>query len=211
MHAMRTALLVLLACTSTAYAGLDCEEAATMKSIEAFAKSKKSPPGEYDWVCLQWATPKLKPRIEAACTKILDRDGIAANPCVIAAASAGFAKLGAHDIFAAVVELPEDPVESAGGVTLTKTNLLGRMGDARGVQVIREMWTAAQPRADAREKKKRSMTEWSAWRQSAAFALGLIGGPDEIAFLEAQIKATKDKGVARECKNAIAAIKKRSP
>jgi hypothetical protein len=146
-------LLVLLACTQTAYAGLDCEEAATIKSIEAFAKSKQSPPGEYDWVCLQMASPALAPRIEAACTKILDRDGVAANPCVIAAAAAGFAKLGAHDLFAAVVELPEDPIESAGGVTLTKT----------------------------------------------------------IAFLEAQIKMTKDKAVARACRNAIAAIRKRNP
>jgi hypothetical protein len=204
-------LLVLLACTQTAYAGLDCEEAATIKSIEAFAKSKQSPPGEYDWVCLQMASAALAPRIEAACTKILDRDGVAANPCVIAAAAAGFAKLGAHDLFAAVVELPEDPIESAGGVTLTKTILLGRMEDPRGVQVIRDMWTAAQPRANAREKKKRSMAEWSAWRQSAAFALSAIGGVEEIAFLEAQIKMTKDKAVARACRNAIAAIRKRNP
>jgi hypothetical protein len=211
MHAMRIALLVVLASARVAYAGLDCDEAVSIKSIEAFAKSKKSPPGEYEWICLQWVSPKLAPRIEAACTKILDRDGIAANPCVIVSANAGFAKLGTHDIFAAVVALPEDPVESTGGVTLRKTHLLGNMGDARGAPVIREMWTTAQPRADAREKKKRSMSEWSSWRQSAARSLGLIGGPDDVAFLEAQIKATKDKHVARECKNAIAAIQKRNP
>ena len=211
---MRTTLHFIVAITltliGTAHAGLDCEESATIKSIEAFAKRKQATPGEYDFLCLQMMTSaKIKPRVEKACTTILDRDGIENNPCVIAVAAQGITTLGLHDIFAAVLLLREDPVESAGGVGWTKTALLGKMNDARGIAVIRDMWTAAQSRADARENKKRSMTDWSSWRQSAAHALGLLGGTDEITFLETQRAATKDKGVARACKAAIAVIKAR--
>jgi hypothetical protein len=201
--------LVLVGFAGVARAGLDCDEGETVKRIEAFARSAKAKPEEYDFLCLSFSTPKMKRRIENACTKILDRDP-KHQGCAIAVAAQGTAVLGKHDIFAMVVAMREDPVEYDGSIGFSKTMLLGNLGDVRGITVIREMWTAAQPRADAREKKKRSMVDWSSWRQKAAVSLGQLGGADEVTFLEQQAAATKDKGVARACREAIAAIKKRT-
>jgi len=83
------------------------------------------------------------------------------------------------------------------------------MGDPRGVALVVDAWKAAIPRAEEREKRRDSMQGWSVWRQSAAEALGMIGGKDEIPFLEEQAKATKDIFVAKACRDAIAAIQKR--
>jgi hypothetical protein len=188
-----------------------CDDHDPMTAVEAFAKRKTSAPGEYDFLCIQMAAPTLRARIEKACLAILDRDGEKANPCIIAAAAAGFAKLGDHDIVAAVLELPEDPVEPAGGMTLGRTLLLGRTGDLRGAPVVRKMWEDAIPRAAAREKKRRSLAGWSAWRQVAAEALGKLGRPDDATFLDAQAAATKDKYVAKACRAGAAAIRARQP
>jgi hypothetical protein len=64
--------------------------------------------------------------------------------------------------------------------------------------------------AEAREKRHREMASWSGWRQRAAQAIGVLGGKSEIPFLEEQAKATKDKHVAKACRDAIAAIEKRT-
>jgi hypothetical protein len=206
---MRVAIVLLMLIAGTAHAGLDCDEAAVMKSIERFAKNKKATPDEYDFLCLSWASPKLKPRIERACTAIMDRDGAKNNPCIVAVAQQGIAKLGDHDIFAGVLEMKENPIESSGGVGYTKTQLLGMMGDVRGAKIIVDEWTAAIPKAAAREKKKREMASWSGWRQRAAEALGKLGGESEATFLEEQAAATKDKHVKKACLDAKAAIEKR--
>jgi len=203
-------LLLLVAVAAPARAGLDCDDNASMTAIERFARTKARSPGEYDFLCVQFAAPALKPRIERACQTLLDRDGLANHPCVVAAAAAGFAKLGDHDIFTAIAKLADDPVDSAGGVGWVKTQLLAMMGDPRGAQVIVEMWKAAIPRAAAREKRKREMASWSGWRQRAAEALGTLGGPDDATFLEAQARATKDRHVAKACRAAAAAIAKRT-
>jgi hypothetical protein len=180
-----------------------------MKEIEAFAKVKtKDGDQSYGWLCVELDAPRFKKRIERACRVILDRDGMK-SPCATLAGAAGIAMLGKHDIYAFATERPDDPIKYGGGPAVTKTVMLGRMGDPRALPVLLETWKAAIPRAEEHEKRRRSMAGWSVWRQHAAEALGALGGPDEIAFLDEQAKATKDRFVANACRNAIKAIEKR--
>lgn len=198
---------------SHAWAGLDCDSETAVKDIEAAAKDKaKAADAErnYSFLCAEGLDAKWKPRIGKACEKILDRDGEKGNPCVVVAASAGFAKLGKHDLFELVGKIAEDPIEFEGGVGFRKTDLFATMGDPRGVAAIIDMWKAAIPRAEVREKKHRqSMADWSSWRQGAALNLGKIGDADAKAFLEEQAKATVDTHVRDACNDAAAAIAKR--
>jgi hypothetical protein len=205
--------VLLLALVTPAYAGLDCDDDASIKDLEAFAKTKTDAvingPNNYSWLCVSGGSPKLKPRIAKACEKILDRDGEKHNNCIIVAASAGIVTLGKHDIFALVGTLDEDPIEFAGGVGWTKTALYGQLADPRGAAIVTQMWKDAIPRADKREKRHGNMTDWSSWRQSAARTLATIGDADTKTFLEQQADATVDKAVRRECLDAAAKIGKR--
>ena len=207
-------LSLVLAAAHDAFAGACInayENDMAMEGIEAFAKDRKSGPRveELNWDCAETDAIRLKARIERACRVILDRDG-SKSPCARLAAVAGFAQLGKHDIYTLALNLPEDPVawESVQGIT--RVTMLGRMGDPRGVKVILETWNAAMPRAEQSAKRHDRMQAWSLWRQQAAAALGAIGSPAEIAFLDAQAKATQDTYVAKECRKAIAAIEKRA-
>ena len=208
---LRLALLLIL--VAPAYAGLDCDENEAIQDLEAFAKTKVGAkiddPNNYNWLCVEGVSPKLKPRIEKACLKILDRDGEKNNECVTVAAAAGIITLGKHDIFALVGKLDEDPIEFAGGVGWTKTALYERLGDPRAEPIVMEMWKTAIPRAEAREKRHRSMTDWSSWRQHAAATLGAVGDADAQRFLDEQAEATVDTAVRRACTEAAAKIAKR--
>jgi HEAT repeat protein len=199
---------VIFTLAAPAYAGFDCDDEPAIKSLEAFAKDK-SQREQVSWLCVELGAEHLKPRIEKACKKILDRDGEKNNECVVAAAAAGFGKLGDHDIFALVGKLPEDPIEFAGGIGFSKAELYERIGDPRGAQILTEAWKQAMPRADVREKRHRSMVDWSSWRQHTAKALGGLGDADTRDFLEAQAKATKDTHVRDACITAAQAIVKR--
>lgn len=205
--------LVMTLAASRAWAGLDCDPETAVKDVEAAAKDKaKAAEAErnYSFLCSEGLPAKWKPRIGKACEKLLDRDGEKNNPCVVVAASVGFVTLGKHDLFELVGKLPEDPIEYDGGVGFRKADLYAAMGDPRGVAAIEDMWKAAIPRAEAREKKHRqSMADWSSWRQGAALNLGKLGDADAKAFLEEQAKATVDTHVRDACTDAAAAIAKR--
>lgn len=206
--------VLALASARTADAGacLSAEEADEgMASIEAYAKAKaRSEERErnYQWLCVELDAQRLRRRIERACRVILDRDGLE-SPCATIVAAAGVAQLGKHDLYAWAAERLEDPLTYGADLGSTRIQVLGLMGDPRGLPALLDAWKAAIPRAAAREKHRRSMMGWSAWRQDAARSLGALGGKDEIAFLDEQAKATKDSFVARACRDAIAAIEKR--
>lgn len=206
-------LVILLAFARPALAGLDCDPETAVKDIEAAAKDKakvEDADRNYSFLCSEGLPAKWRPRIGKACEKILDRDGDKTNPCIVVAASNGFAKLGKHDLFELVGKIAEDPIESEGGVGYRKCDLYAAMGDPRGVAAIIDAWKAAIPRAEAREKKHRqSMADWSSWRQDAAMNLGKIGDADAKAFLEEQAKATVDTHVRDACNDAAAAIARR--
>jgi hypothetical protein len=205
---MRLAVsLSLWLSATTAHAGLDCDPKAEIAELEAFAKDKAADP-EQIWFCLPGSDPSLKPRVDKACTSILKRDGDK-SPCVRVAAAAGIAKLGDRDLVPLVAALEEDPIEESGGFGYYRATLLARIGDPRGAKLIVDWWKAAQPRADAREKKRREMASWSSWRRFAAEALGTLGGAEDQAFLEDQAKATRDKYVAQACRDGAASIAKR--
>jgi hypothetical protein len=206
-------LLVMLLTAGTARAGLFCDPESALADIEAAAKDKAKlvdVDRNYAYLCAENLAAKWRPRLGKACEKLLDRDGEKDNTCVFVAASNGFTKLGKHDVFALVGKLHEDPIEIEGGVGMGKTDLYAAMGDPRGVTAIMDMWKAAIPRAEAREKKHRqTMADWSAWRQGAAANLGKIGDADAKSFLEEQAKATVDTHVRDACNDAAAAIAKR--
>jgi hypothetical protein len=187
-----------------------------LKRLEAFAarKAKQRPvrdsnvDGDRGWLCVELA---MANDAIAACTKVLDRDG-ETGECVLILAAGGVTKVGDHDIFALVSKLPEDPLESPGGLTWTRTALYGTMKDPRGAAAIVEMWKAAIPRADVREHKQgRSMADWSGWRKNAAAILGALGDGEDEAFLLEQAGATKDKYVEKACRDAAETIAKRLP
>lgn len=208
-------VLIVLSLARTAYAGMCNDGDEIMIRIEAFAKNGSKAKAQAieelsGWLCIEEGAPLYKARIERACRAILDRDGIK-SPCAYLAAAAGFAKLGGHDLFTAALDPPDDPLayRSNVGFGVTRTQVLGRMGDPRGAAVIVERWKAATPRAEQQAKRRHVMMSWSVWRQDAAASLGAVGGKDDIAFLDEQAKATKDRFVAKACRDAIAAIEKR--
>lgn len=208
-------VMIVLTLARTAYAGMCSEADEVMKRIEAFAKdgSKAKAKAIDDlsgWMCIEQGAPYYKARIERACRAILDRDGIK-SPCAYLAAAAGMAKLGDHDLFTAALESPDDPLayQSNASFGVSRTQVFGRMGDPRGAAVIVQMWQVAIPRAEQQEKRRHVMMSWSVWRQDAAASLGAVGGKEDIAFLDEQAKATKDRFVAKACRDAIAAIEKR--
>lgn len=80
------------------------------------------------------------------------------------------------------------------------------MYDPRAVPLIAETWKATLPVAEKWRRGSGYLIEWSSWRQLAAATLG---GADEEGFLDEQAKATKDRYVARACRDGAAAIRAR--
>jgi hypothetical protein len=208
---MKLYLIAVLALLPVrAYAGA-CETPADaeadMKSIETAAKSTKATKlTATEVACVTLGAEPFAKRIEAACSKILERD--AANAmCITISAAAGLAKVGTHDIVAALIARTEDPldVKMRG---FNKPELLAATEDPRGAAPLVETWKATIPLA---AKKKKRASEWASWRVFTADALGVLGGAAEKTFLEEQLTITKEKGVKKAIQKAITAIAGRSP
>jgi hypothetical protein len=208
------ALFATAVAVAPVYAGLDCVDESALKDIESLAKGQTTAEvleQNYAWLCAEGAVAqnqRFRPRVEKACTKILDRDGDKSE-CVTLAAAAGFTVLGKHDIFDLVGKLVEDPLESSGASGFSRGMLYAHMADPRGAKILTDWWTVMIPRADAREKRHRSMAGWSSWRQYTAAALAKIGDADTATFLAEQAKATKDTHVRDACNAAAAEIRQR--
>jgi hypothetical protein len=210
---LSASFVLAFATARTAHAGMcfgpeDNDE--LIKELEGYAKkkTKEFEEGTRAWYCLPADAVRLRARIERACNAIVARDGIESK-CTRLSMIAGIPKLGKHDLYELAVKLPEDPIQWESVEDTTRSIILGRMGDPRGLPVVLELWKTSIPRAEQNEKRRIAMRAWSVWRQGAAEALGQLGGKDEIAFLEEQAKATKDSFVAKACRDAIAAIEKR--
>lgn len=203
--------LVPLVTVGTAHAGLDCEDAASVKSLETMAKDPKAVPEDPYAYCLPGLLerePKHAPRVLAACSKILARAPKDAL-CIQLAVQLGKKEHAGVDLYAAVASWKIDVWNwDRGDLTVI---LLGKLGDSRAAPLIMDVWKANLDEAQKREKKKwpSSMMAWSGWRKDAAQALGAVGGADVRAFLDEQAKATKDKYLRQTCQDAIAAIDKR--
>jgi hypothetical protein len=212
----RPALLALivhisLATAGTAYAGLFCDDAASVKALEAVARNPKATSEEPYEYCLPGIVeqePKYGTRVLEACSKILARDPKDAL-CIQLAVRLGKKEHAGVDLYAAVSSWKIDVWSwDRGDLTMS---LLGKLGDGRAAPLIMDVWKANLEEAQKREKKHwgSSMMAWAGWRKDAAEALGAVGGADAKAFLDEQGKATKDKYVHQACLDAIAAIDKR--
>jgi hypothetical protein len=210
---MRTlvALAVLGAMGGLARAGDICTtQESAVRALELYARTQQQTYDPYlgdpEW-CIR-NDPPDRARIFKACQVILDRDP-ASEVCMVTVASNGKSMLGKHDIYAWVASRPLAPWSTNSSLPDYPLYLFRDLGDPRAVPLILEMWKASIPRADAREKRKQGMAEWSRWRQSAAQVLGAVGGADDLAFLDEQARATRDTRVAQECRDAIKAIRGR--
>lgn len=216
-----TALMIIaLALPDVVHAG-DCMDDSKeyMARIEQHSRSKRAPDDtsvwggpDYAMYCLLKDAPRFKSRIEAACRKIIDREGTKHNGCMKLSAAAGITMLGKHDVFAWVTdEMEETPLHKfeTRASSLIKPDLYARMADPRGRQIVLDIWKTWIPRAKAEERDDSSRRRWSVWRQRAAAALGVLGGADERAFLVEQEAISRDRYVARACQKAIAAIDQR--
>jgi len=213
----RLALLVVLVVlvpwvtVGTAHAGMDCDAAASVKSLETVAKDPKATPEDPYAYCLPGIVeqePKYSARVLAACSKILARDP-KDTLCIQLAIRLGKKEHAGVDLYAAVASWKIDVWSwDRGDLTVF---LLGKLGDSRAAPLIADVWKATVDEAQKREKKKwsSSMMAWAGWRKDAAQALGEVGGADDKAFLDEQAQATKDKYVRQACLDAIAAIDKR--
>jgi hypothetical protein len=207
---MRTllALAVVGAFGGLARAGDICTtQESAVRALENYARTNDQTYDPYLGVpelCIGKDPPDAK-RIFKACTTILDRDP-ANEVCMVVVASNGKSMLGKHDIFAWVASRPLAPWSMNSSGPDYALYLFRDLGDPRALPLVVDMWKASIPKAAAWEKRKQGMPEWSRWRQSAAQVLGVVGGADELAFLDEQAKATKDTHVAQECRDAIKAI-----
>jgi hypothetical protein len=204
-------VLVCLVTVRPAHAGMVCDQAASVKALEAVAKDPKATSEEPYAYCLPDIVehePRYVARVLAACDKILARNAKDAL-CVELAVRLGKKEHGGVDLYAAVASWKMDVWNwDRGDLTVI---LLGKLGDSRAAPLIVDFWKAHMEEAQRREKKKlpSSMMAWTGWRKDAAQALGAVGGADEKAFLDEQAKATKDKYLRQACLDAIAAIDKR--
>jgi hypothetical protein len=216
MQRLALGVLFVLGCVSwstagTAHAGMVCDDAVSVKSLETVAKDPKATPEDPYAYCLPGIVEqesKYGARVLAACSKILARDpkGVL---CIELAVRLGKKEYAGVDLYAAVAGWKIDVWNwDRGDLTLI---LLGKLGDHRAAPLIVDAWKANLDEAQKREKKKwaSSMMAWSGWRKDAAAALGAVGGADDKAFLDEQAQATKDKYVRQACLDAVAAIDKR--
>lgn len=214
---MRTllALAVIIALGGVARAGDICASdehdnplpEPNVRALEELARTNKWT-NSLELDAAEWCIGKDPPhaaRIFKACETILDRDP-KSELCMVIVAKNGKSTLGKHDIFAWVASRPLVPWSMNSSLPDYALYLFRDLGDPRAVPLIVDTWKASIPKAEAREKRKQGMPEWSRWRQSAAEALGVFGGADEQAFLDEQAKATKDTRVAQACRDAIKAI-----
>lgn len=191
-----------------ARAGYCGEEGArdTVKDLERYAKRAGKAP-ELDDICVEEALydRKLKKRMMTACEAILAREP-GFWDCIAWAADDGIKTHGGVDIYDALTKArPLDPFD--GELTGTAGYYV-RLGDPRALAPMRAAWTAAA--ADPRAKKKRHEFAWKKFRNNAIELFGRIGGAAEKDFLAAQVPATKDRGMAKRMKKAIAAIEQRT-
>ncbi|HEU4729378.1 MAG TPA: hypothetical protein VFT22_15860 [Kofleriaceae bacterium] len=148
--------------------------------------------------------PNKAARFLAACDKIVQHDPTY-PVCVQWAIQLGRKQLGKLDLFDLVEQaFTLDPL-----VWETKPPLLyAKLDDPRAVARLVAAWKA---QAAKRPPKAPWQQEgWERFRRGTAKFLGKRGGATEKAFLEEQLAATRDAGIAGAIRSAIAAIDARA-
>jgi hypothetical protein len=96
----------------------------------------------------------------------------------------------------------DDPFEWAPPFS-TQEQLYAELDDPRAVPVLLAQWNKAI------EKKREATDHWVTWRLRVVGLFARHGGAGELAFLQAQVKTTKPKRLAKAMEQAIAEIAKR--
>jgi hypothetical protein len=208
--AMKTVLLccVMVLAARPAWAG-DCGEdgaKATVEELEAYARKKGKEEPNLDHLCMESAAelPRLMKRTIAACTKVIEREP-QFKACVEWSAKFGAKQLGTVELFGKVAELFKLEPFPYGSPALS---LYDALGDARAVPLVLEAWRAAL--LDKRATQKRYTYEFTVWRHAAIKIFAKLGDASARAFLEEQAVVSKDRGLLKAIKKAIAEIDKRA-
>jgi hypothetical protein len=195
-------------CDATRYRYYETSALGMMYALERFAHDPRSErDAELAAFCL-YDQAELKPRIVAACTRILDRDPDWAS-CYVLAAAMGQGKLGKHDVFAWVAERPRRPGDIDPTLPSNPLALLASLRDRRGAALVVATWTVSAMEATRRLGERAWRRDWTSWRIHAAATLGALGTKDTLEFLDAQMKVATEADVKKALRDAAAAIRAR--
>ncbi len=208
-------VILAVACASAVAVAGECDDEAVgyfVRDQEARARAAKPAESKRfdDEICLDdrvgampRETPKLAKRLLAACTKILDK--LPSDPvCVDAAAYLGNEMVGAHDIVETLAARPNELGDARSNRLFAATRA------TRAAPIVIARWKQLEPIADQHAKSADWRNDWAAWRNAAAVALGATGDATAKQFLLEQLARPLDLGVKRRCREAIAAIEKRT-
>jgi len=177
-------------------------------ALETYASGKGAKP-EIWGLCVEQAivgSPKLTARFVAACEKIVARDPDDSE-CVHWSVFLGARKLGAVDLLDSVTRLfTLDPFAEA----MNAIDMYVKLDDARALPLIHDRWLVAAKDKHASSMKSEWVYRWAKWRHAAIALYASKGTPDDVAFLQDQAKATRDRGVKRAIARAVAAIQQRA-
>ena len=217
---MRWVVLLLLITSTRAHAepcGAPIEAHLAVVALEAVARSPDAKrDASYLDRCFRELgepterRPTLVERFFTACQPILAREP-AHKICISGAVHQGKKGLWGVDFFAAVAGWAQGPWTPTG---MRALELYALLENPRAVPIFVETWKASTDDATQREQavegwqQKQTRRTWSRWQQQAAVVIGALGEAEVLSFL-AERAETKDRAVARACRDAIRAIERR--
>ena len=173
--------------------------------LETVAKGKPAEPDNWgDCVAENIAeNKKLKPRLLAACTKILET-----NPdhtdCIVWSLEVGAKTIGKLDLFVQFAK--QFPIDAFEGHSF---GMYAFMDDARALPAIREAWVRAGNDKRSKNPGRNQKYLLAGWHHDALRLFTSKGTADDAKFLAEQLAKAKDAGVRRGMHKAITAIEKR--
>lgn len=225
-------VVILIAVAGSAHAGIcldDDEDEAAVKTLEKVAAGKtKASEAEYAVLCAR-ALARLAPRMEAACTTILeahppvklsskldpmdpdDYEAIAVNSlaweCADAMAWRGHATAGTFDVLA--LYLGSD--HGLGGNTgRDNAAALAHIDDPAARAEIIERYGDYRDQLAAKKPTASKAHYWSKWQVAVLGGLGRTATAAERDFLASIADTTTDKRVKTAAKRALDALDRRT-
>jgi hypothetical protein len=203
------AVVTALSFSSAAEAHGYCDDDIATKlvvDLETLAKGKPATPDNWEGACVAEniaQNKKLKPRLLAACTKILETDPDHTD-CIVWTLEVGAKTIGKLDLFEAFAK--QFPIDAFEGKSF---GMYAFMDDARALPAIREAWVRAANDKRSKNPSRNRKYLLAVWHQDALRLFTSKGTADDAKWLAEQLPKAADKGVRRNMHKAISAIEKR--